>query len=71
MRITFDPIKRDTALADRGLDFADAVEVFAGPVFEAPDDRFDYGEERISGSCGAGWWLWFGRSATMRATSYR
>lgn len=34
-------------LAGRGLDFADAAEVFAGPVFEFPDDRRDYGEDQI------------------------
>jgi uncharacterized DUF497 family protein len=47
VRITFDPIKRNAAFADRGLDFADAVEVFAGPTFSFVDDRFDYGEVRI------------------------
>jgi uncharacterized DUF497 family protein len=31
MRITFTPAKRDTTLAERGLDFADADKVFAGP----------------------------------------
>jgi uncharacterized protein len=46
MQISFDPIKRDATLANRGLDFADAQEVFAGPVFERIDDRFDYGEIR-------------------------
>ena len=48
MRITFDPIKRDVTLAERGLDFADANEVFAGPKFQFVDDRFDYGEVRIT-----------------------
>lgn len=47
MNITFDPAKRDTTLAERGLDFAEAAEVFAGPVFEQDDDRLDYGEQRI------------------------
>jgi uncharacterized DUF497 family protein len=28
MRITFDPLKREKALADRGLDFADVEIVF-------------------------------------------
>ena len=31
MRITFTPAKRDGTLAERGLDFADAGRVFAGP----------------------------------------
>lgn len=47
MEISFDPVKRALALADRGLDFADAVKVFDGPVFEFEDDRFAYPERRI------------------------
>jgi uncharacterized DUF497 family protein len=47
MEITFDPAKRDWTLRQRGLDFADAVEVFAGPVYQEPDNRRDYGEMRI------------------------
>lgn len=47
MDITFDPAKRNVTLAERGLDFADAAEVFAGPVFEQDDTRFDYGERRV------------------------
>ena len=47
MDITFDPAKRNTALTERDLDFAEATEVFAGPVFERDDDRLDYGERRV------------------------
>ncbi len=47
MKIEFDPAKRDKTLSDRGLDFADAAEVFSGYCFNALDDRFDYGEERF------------------------
>ena len=47
MQITCDPLKRRTTLAKRGLDFADAAAVFAGPVFEFEDRRADYGERRI------------------------
>ncbi|BBK33525.1 hypothetical protein EDC65_3361 [Stella humosa] len=46
MKITFDPTKRDAALADRGLDFADAGMVFAGTTLDWVDGRFDYGEQR-------------------------
>lgn len=46
MAITYDPAKRKRTLAERGLDFADAEEVFAALLTENPDDRFDYGEER-------------------------
>jgi uncharacterized protein len=47
MEIGFDPGKRDRTLIERGLDFAEAAEVFAGQVFERIDDRFDYGESRF------------------------
>ena len=48
MAITFDPAKRDKTLNERGLDFADAPIVFAGPKFQFVDDRFDYGEVRVT-----------------------
>lgn len=47
MRITFDPAKREKTLNERGLDFADAVVVFAGPTYSFADLRFDYGEPRF------------------------
>ena len=47
MPISYDPAKRDRTLAERGLDFADAEQVFAGPLVEDVDDRMDYGEERL------------------------
>jgi uncharacterized DUF497 family protein len=47
MEITFDPPKRDTALAERGLDFADAKVVFEGITLEVEDTRRDYGETRM------------------------
>ena len=48
MRIEFDPDKRDKSLAERGLDFADSAEVFAGAHVTAEDARFDYGEPRFT-----------------------
>ena len=47
MPITFDPSKRDKALFERGLDFADAEVVFEGVTVEVEDTRMDYGEKRI------------------------
>jgi uncharacterized DUF497 family protein len=47
MEITFDPSKREAALAGRGLDFADAALVFSGVTLEIEDTRRDYGEKRI------------------------
>jgi hypothetical protein len=46
VRITYDREKRDATLRERGLDFADASGVFAGPQIERLDEREDYGEER-------------------------
>lgn len=45
--VTYDPEKRAKTLAERGLDFDDAVQVLAGPTIEVLDDRTDYGEERF------------------------
>ena len=47
MKVTFDTVKRDKTLADRGLDFADARRVFDGITLEIEDTRKDYGEKRI------------------------
>ncbi len=47
VEISFDPEKRMATLVQRGLDFEDAAEVFAGPVFEFEDDRIPYPEQRI------------------------
>jgi uncharacterized DUF497 family protein len=47
MRIAFDPAKRDRTLRERGLDFADAAEVFAGDTLDGQDERQDYGEIRM------------------------
>lgn len=47
MAITFDPAKRDRALAERSLDFAAAADVFAGRVLQFEDNRQDYGEVRF------------------------
>lgn len=51
MEISYDPQKRVRTLKHRGLDFEDAVQVFAGPTIDFIDDRKDYGEAR---------WLSFG-----------
>lgn len=47
MAVIFDPAKRARTLAERGLDFADAVRVFEGDTLEIEDDRKDYGKTRI------------------------
>ena len=45
--IEFDQEKRDKALSERGLDFARANEIFAGPTATVADNRADYGESRF------------------------
>ena len=47
MEVSFDPAKRDLTLKRRGLDFARAVEVFAGHTATVVADRRDYGEIRF------------------------
>lgn len=47
MEISFDPEKRARTLHERGLDFAQAEQVFAGPAFTQADERFDYPEPRF------------------------
>lgn len=46
MKISYDPAKRAKVLAERGLDFEDAVSVFDGQTIDVIDDRRDYGEVR-------------------------
>jgi uncharacterized DUF497 family protein len=46
MDISFDSAKREATLQERGLDMADAAEIFAGPTLIMLDDRADYGEDR-------------------------
>jgi uncharacterized protein len=47
MRLAFDEEKRRRTLQERDLDMADAGLVFEGPTLTVPDDRHDYGEERL------------------------
>ncbi|MCK2042159.1 BrnT family toxin [Chromohalobacter sp. TMW 2.2308] len=45
--IEYDEAKRLITLENRGVDFADVPQVFAGRVYSGVDARKDYGEERI------------------------
>ena len=47
MKITFDPAKRNLTLEARGLDMAEAAEIFATEILTVEDDRLDYGETRF------------------------
>jgi len=46
MRLTFDSAKREKTLAERGLDFVRAREVFEGVTVTTDDSRRHYGEDR-------------------------
>lgn len=47
VRFVWHEPKRQSTLQSRGLDFADAAAVFAGPTLTFEDDRVDYGEQRL------------------------
>ena len=75
MRIEFDTTKRDQTLAERGLDFARAGEVFAGQHLSHPDTRQDYAEDRYVTT---GWMdrrvvvmVWTSRGEVRRIISMR
>lgn len=46
MNITYDEAKRHWTLIHRGLDFADADQIFDDVHFTQEDDRYDYPEPR-------------------------
>jgi len=75
MEIEFDPAKREATLRERGLDFVDAPEVFAGRSLTVTDDRMDYGEERFITygfiSAGSVAVTWTDRDGVMRVISMR
>ena len=75
MRITFDAVKREKTLRERGLDFARARVVFDGLTMTLPDQRQDYGEPRF---ITAGWLdarlvvlVWTPRGLARRIISMR
>jgi uncharacterized DUF497 family protein len=47
MKISYDSAKHQQTLEARGLDFADAIHVFADTTIEIEDRRKNYGEQRI------------------------
>ena len=75
MRITCDPTRRASTLAERGLDMRRAKEVFAGLHLTRSDDRYDYGEPRF---VTVGWlderlvvFVWTPRGTARRIISMR
>jgi hypothetical protein len=73
--ISFDPAKRAETLKQRGLDFADAGEVFTGRTITVRDARRDYGEDRfitaghLAGRCVV--LVWTPRDGARRIISMR
>ena len=47
MRYTWDENKNRRNRELRGIAFEDAIRIFEGPTVESPDDRFNYGEDRV------------------------
>jgi len=47
MKITYDEAKQLSTLKDRGLNFADAGQIFSGTHFTQENDRYDYPEQRF------------------------
>jgi uncharacterized protein len=43
----WDEAKNRENLRKHGISFGRAVEIFNGPILSIPDDRYDYGEERV------------------------
>jgi uncharacterized DUF497 family protein len=46
MDFEWDEAKNQANLRKHGIDFADAVKIFSGPIVTRIDDRVDYGETR-------------------------
>ena len=49
VQFEWDETKRAANLAKHGIDFVDALEMFAAPLFVKSDERKDYGEPRWQG----------------------
>jgi len=49
MNFEWDEAKNRRNIRKHGFDFADAEEMFRGPILVRPDTREDYGEERWIG----------------------
>ncbi len=49
MQFEWDEQKRKANIRKHGFDFRDAGKVFNSPMLVAPDNRYDYGEDRWIG----------------------
>jgi uncharacterized DUF497 family protein len=47
MKFEWDETKRKSNIEKHGIDFVDALMIFAGYTLTIADDRYDYGEERF------------------------
>ncbi len=47
MEFEWDAAKNDANVSKHAVSFQDAIKIFEGPVLEGPDERRDYGEDRI------------------------
>jgi uncharacterized DUF497 family protein len=46
MKFEWDEVKNRSNIRKHGFDFADAPEIFRGPLLALPNTREDYGEDR-------------------------
>lgn len=66
MSFEWDEDKRRSNIASHGIDFVLAAKIFRNPTLEAPDDRDDYGEDRViaighwEGNCIVAVYTWRG-----------
>lgn len=49
MRFEWDEAKNESNIIDHGFDFAEALDLFRGPLLTREDTRDDYGETRWKG----------------------
>ena len=47
MSFEWDEEKREANIKKHGVDFLRAAKIFVNPVLERPDEREDYGEDRL------------------------
>ena len=71
MCVSFNPIKCEKALAERGLDFADAETVFKGVTLEVEDiQKSTVKHESSAMACSQGGWSSLGTRRAARFATY-
>jgi uncharacterized protein len=71
MTFEWDEVKNRANIRKHGFDFADAQEMFRGPLLIRPDTREDYGEDRWIGTGMIGGCIAFVASAERQEGAVR